>query len=79
MQKGGDGPAKPTTPPETSHYWIRAPHVMEALIHHVLPVLPNAFPGFPLTPKLSLLAEGSIALENAGGEKHSRPVFWQAF
>ena len=52
---------------------------MEALIHHVLPVLPNAFPGFPLTPKLSLLAEGSIALENAGGEKHSRPVFWQAF
>ena len=79
MQKGGDGPAKPTTPSETSRYWIRAPHVMEALIHHVLPVLPNAFPGFPLTPKLSLLAEGSIALENAGGEKHSRPVFWQAF
>lgn len=45
---------------------------MGALIHHVLPVLPNAFPGFPLAPKLSPLAEGSIALENAGGERHGR-------
>ena len=71
MQKGGDGPAKPTTPLETSRHWIRAPHVMEALIHHVLPVLPNAFPGFPLTLKPSPLAEGSIALENAGGERHA--------